>query len=42
MTDAAMVRGWMGVLALGCAAFVSSAFAETAPTGQTLHLLTGS
>jgi pilus assembly protein CpaC len=42
MTDAAMVRGWMGVLALGCAAFVPSAFAETAPTGQTLHLLTGS
>jgi len=42
MTDAAMVRGWMGGLALGCAAFVSSAFAETAPTGQTLHLLTGS
>lgn len=45
MTDAAVVRGWMGALALatvGSAAFVSTAFAETAPAGQTLHLLTGS
>lgn len=49
MTDAAVNRGWvggwMGALALagiGSAAFVSTAFAETAPTGQTLHLLTGS
>ena len=42
MTDVAMVRGWMGALALGCAAFVSTAFAQTAPAGQTLHLLAGS
>ncbi len=49
MTEAAVNRGWaggwMGALALGCAAFVSTAFAETAPgasSGQTLHLLTGS
>lgn len=40
MTDAAMVRGWVGALAL--AALVSPALAETAPAGQTLHLLTGS
>lgn len=45
MTDAAVVRGWMGALALAAivsAAFVSTAVAETAPAGQTLHLLTGS
>ena len=42
MTDAAMVRGWGGVLALGCAALVSAAHAQTAPAGQTLHLLAGS
>ncbi len=42
MTDAAVVRGWAGALAWGCAAFVSTAFAETVPAGQTLHLLTGS
>lgn len=40
MTDAAMVRGCAGALVL--AACVSTAFAETAPAGQTLHLLTGS
>ena len=42
MTDAAMVRGWGSVLALGCAALVSAAHAQTAPAGQTLHLLAGS
>lgn len=42
MTEAAVVRGWVGALALGCAALVSSAHAENAPAGQTLHLLTGS
>lgn len=40
MTDAAMVRGCAGTLIL--AACVSTAFAETAPAAQTLHLLTGS
>ena len=45
MTDAAVVRGWVGALALaviGSTAFVSTAFAEAAPAGQILHLLTGS
>ncbi|CAJ0701031.1 type II and III secretion system protein family protein [Ralstonia mannitolilytica] len=42
MTEAVVVRGWMGAIALGCAALASTAFAETAPAGQTLHLLAGS
>ena len=40
MTDAAILRGYVGTLVL--AACASTAFAETAPAGQTLHLLSGS
>ncbi|WP_296224169.1 type II and III secretion system protein family protein [Ralstonia sp. UBA689] len=42
MTEAAVVRGWVGALALGCVALVSSAHAESVAAGQTLHLLAGS
>lgn len=40
MTDAATLRGYVGTLVL--AACASTAFADTAPAGQTLHLLSGS
>ncbi|WKZ88251.1 type II and III secretion system protein family protein [Ralstonia pickettii] len=42
MTEAAMVRGWVRAMALGCAALVSPVYGENAVTGQSLHLLVGS
>lgn len=42
MTEAAVVRGWMGALALGCAALAPAAHAQGMPADQALHLLSGS
>lgn len=42
MTETAVVRGWVGALALGCAALMSPVHAENASAGQALHLLAGS
>ncbi|MBB6584338.1 type II and III secretion system protein family protein [Ralstonia solanacearum] len=42
MTEAAVVRGWMGALALGCAALAPGVHAQSMPDGPVLHLLSGS
>lgn len=42
MTEAAVVRGWVGALALGCATLASGVHAQSMPEGPVVHLLSGS
>ncbi len=42
MTEAAVVRGWVGALALGCAALAPGVHAQSMPEGPVVHLLSGS